>query len=79
MPTAAFNDIIVQVHSSTSTIDESFRYYVKWFDQQQPVKELTFKYLDGNFIIIKGEASERETDMLTHCIQALELSNAFVR
>ena len=79
MATASFNDIIVQVHSITSSIDESFRYYVRWFDQQKPLKELTFKYFDGNFIVIKGDASEREKDMLTHCIQALELSNAFVR
>ncbi|HTL09569.1 MAG TPA: hypothetical protein VL307_14960 [Chitinophagaceae bacterium] len=79
MATAAFNDIIVQVHSNTNNTSESVRYYVRWFDGRNPLRELTFEYIEGHFLITDGNATEREADMLTHCIQALELSHAFRR
>jgi hypothetical protein len=78
MAIATFNNCVFQVRKSISRDENIVRYYAKLFHDHEPVKEFTFEYEDGNFLLSKGSATERETELITHCIQALELSDAFL-
>jgi hypothetical protein len=77
MAIATFNGNVLQVHKTTNRQKETLHYFVRLFPFQKSSKEFSFEYKDGNLELREGDASEREKDLMIHCIQALELSEAF--
>jgi hypothetical protein len=76
-PYSHFDDTILQIHKTINDKRNIVHYYTKFFHNNNPVKEFTFEYIDGNFSVINGGATEREKALLIHCIQVMELSDPF--
>jgi hypothetical protein len=78
MAIATFNGNVLQVHKTTNKKKETLHYFLRLFPFQKSSKEYSFEYKDGNLQLREGDATDREIDLMIHCIQALELSEAFL-
>jgi hypothetical protein len=77
MAVATFNGNVLQVHKTTNKQKDTLHYFLRLFPLQKSTKEFSFEYKNGNLELREGDATEREKDLMIHCIQALELSDAF--
>lgn len=71
------NDIILKIHKRVNEERELLHYYVKIFHNQNPARDFTFEYVEGNLIVTRGAVSKSEFELLVRCIQVLELSDSF--
>ena len=78
MAIATVNNRVFQIRRNINRNEDFVHYHAKLFHDHEPVKEFTFEYADGTFSLRKGSATERERELIIHCIQALELSDAFL-
>jgi hypothetical protein len=77
MAIATFNGNVLQVHKTSNRQKDTLHYFLRLFPLQKSSREFTYEYKDGNLELREGAATEREKDLMIHCIQALELSEAF--
>ena len=77
MAIATFNGNVLQVHKTTNNKKETLHYFIRFFHLLEYSREFTFEYKEGNLELREGEATDREKELIVHCIQALELSEAF--
>ena len=77
MAIATFNGNVFQVHKISNKQKESLHYFLRFFPLLRSSMEFTFEYKDGRLELRGGEATDREKELMIHCIQALELSEAF--
>lgn len=77
MAIATFNGDVLQVHKTTNKQKNTLHYFLRHFPFQKSSKEFSFEYKEGHLELREGDATDRERDLLIHCIQALELSDAF--
>ena len=77
MAIATFNGNVLQVHKASNARNQTLHYFLRLFPIQKSSKEFSFEYKNGNLELREGDATEREKELMIHCIQALELSEAF--
>jgi hypothetical protein len=77
MAIATFNGNVLQVHKASNSRNQTLHYFLRLFPIQKSSKEFSFEYKNGNLELREGDATEREKELMIHCIQALELSEAF--
>jgi hypothetical protein len=77
MAIATFNGDVLQVHKTTNKLKNTLHYFLRHFPSQKSSREFSFEYKEGHLELRDGDATDRERDLLIHCIQALELSGAF--
>jgi hypothetical protein len=77
MAIATLNGNVLQVHKTTNKQKNTLHYFLRLFPLQKSSREFSFEYKEGHLELREGDANDREKDLLIHCIQALELSDAF--
>jgi hypothetical protein len=75
MATATLSGVVIQVQKKGDP--DISHYHARIFFDREATSKFTLEYRDGNFELHQGMATEREKELLIHCIQALELAGAF--